>query len=62
MMLDSTKESRIGEYKARGLDPVCRFCDEPTGGSPTSSMYGWVHRWGPTTHRFEPARLIPKNS
>ena len=33
---------------------VCAVCGEETGGNPTYSLYGSVHKWGPTDHTFEP--------
>jgi len=37
--------------------PRCRYCNEETGGTPTSSHYGSVHKWGPTTHKFTPRKV-----
>jgi len=36
---------------------VCAVCGEETGGKPTYSLYGSVHKWGPTDHKFEPKEI-----
>jgi hypothetical protein len=36
---------------------VCAVCGEETGGNPTYSLYGSVHKWGPTDHKFEPKEI-----
>lgn len=35
------------------LDVVCAVCGEESGAR-GSSLYGSVHKWGPTRHRFKP--------
>jgi hypothetical protein len=37
---------------------VCKICGEETGGTPTNSFYGTVHKWGPTTHAFESITIV----
>lgn len=37
---------------------VCKICGEETGGTPTYSFYGAVHKWGPMTHPFEPITIV----
>lgn len=36
--------------------PTCRYCGDTSTGSRTNSMHGFVHRWGPTTHKFTPLK------
>jgi hypothetical protein len=40
--------------KMHTMKIVCAVCGEETGGNPTYSLYGSVHKWGPTDHTFEP--------
>ena len=32
----------------------CKVCKEGTTHDRESSFYGFVHRWGPTNHKFVP--------
>jgi hypothetical protein len=35
----------------------CAVCKEESGGK-DSSLYGYVHKYGPTTHEFKPAVAV----
>lgn len=36
---------------------VCKVCGEETTSNKSSSFYGSVHKWGPTTHAFVPIEV-----
>jgi hypothetical protein len=44
-------------YSSMETKIVCAVCGEETGGKPTYSLYGSVHKWGPTDHKFEPKEI-----
>lgn len=48
----SDTERREAGCECSNATPKCRTCGEETGGTPTSSVYGSVHKHGPTTHTF----------